>query len=190
MSQEDELPVVSPEFSRPVDVTSFGAKGRNFKFQAEEDERCALASRYSVLSVDELAVECKITPTRKGSFKLDARFNANIKQSCGISLDPVEDKISSKFTLILQQSVQRAVKETPEIDFSPDEEDVEYLESNMVDVGEMIAQHLSLEIDPYPRKKNVTGEELGEKIVKEEDVVFEEEKKNPFAILKSLKHKT
>lgn len=190
MSKDDESPEFEPEFSRPVDVTSLGAKGRHFKFQATEVEKRALARRYSVLSVGDLDAECKIAPARKGSFKLDATFRASVVQACGISLDSVEDKISGKFTLVLQYSSRQTGKETTEIDFSPDEEDTELLQSNLFDVGEMIAQHLSLEIDPYPRKQDVTGEELGQKIVKEEDLILEPEKKNPFAALKSLKHKT
>lgn len=175
------------EFSRPVDVKSFGAKGRHFKFQATEEESRALARRYSVQSVDDLNAECKIAPARKGLFKLDASFSVTIVQSCGISLDPVEDKISGKFTLVLQQS-PRQKREATEIDFSHDEEDIEILDSNLIDIGELIAQHLSLEINPYPRRQDATGEELGQKIIKEEDLLLEVEKKNPFAVLKSLKH--
>lgn len=190
MTQDDEIPELPVEFSRPVDVTSFGSKGRHFKFQATQEERDALARRYCVLNVNDLSVDCKITPSRKGSFKLGATFNANITQSCGISLEPVKEKISGKFTLTLQQSTQQRRKETAEIEFAADEEDTELMCSNFIDVGEMAAQHLSLEINPYPRKQGSTGQELGQKIIKEKDVVLEVEKKNPFAVLKSLKHKT
>lgn len=187
---DDVLPEGIFEFSRPVDVTSFGSKGRHFKFEATEDERRALAVRYLVLSVDHLEVKCKIAPARKGSFKLEGTFDAALTQACGISLEPVEDKISGSFAVTLQQGVRQNRKETPEIEFSLDEEDTEYMDSNLIDVGEVIAQHLSLEINPYPRKEGATGKELGQEIIKEEDVDLQREKKNPFAVLKSLKHKT
>ncbi len=189
-NSDDASPEIEPEFSRPVDVTSFGAKGRHFKFYATEEERCILARRYSVMSVDRLDAECKITPTKRGHFSLEATFSACIWQACGISLEPVEDKISGKFKIVLKQPLQQKRKESPEIDFNPDEDDTEILESNLIDVGEMIAQHLSLEINPYPRRQNATGNELGHNIVGEEDLILEEQKKNPFAVLKSLEHKT
>ncbi len=178
------------EFSRAVDVTSFGAKGRFFKFQATEAESRALAGRYLVLSVNDLDVECKITPARKGSYKLVATFRAIVVQSCGITLDPIEENIAGEFTLTLMLPSGQKIKENSEIDFNPDEEDIEFLESNLIDVGELVAQHLSLEINPYPRRIDAIGDELGQKIVQEEDVILEGEKKNPFEVLKSLKHKT
>lgn len=187
---DDPSPEFEPEFSRPVDVTSFGSKGRYFKFQATDKERYALASRYSVLSVGELDVECRITPAGKMTYKLNAEFKTKITQACGVSLEPVDDKIACKFTMTLRQSPGQKHKKLPEIDFNPEEEDTEILISNLIDVGEMIAQYLSLEINPYPRLKNVTGKELGQNIVQEDDMLLDNEKKNPFAALKSLKHKT
>lgn len=186
----DVLPEVDFEFSRPVDVTSFGSKGRHYKFEASEDERRALAERYLILSVDHLEAKCKIAPARKGSFKLEGTFDAVLTQACGISLEPLEEKISGSFAVTLQQGVRQNRKETPEIEFSLDEEDTEYMDTNLIDVGETIAQHLSIEINPYPRKEGATGQELGHEIIKEEDVDLDSEKKNPFAVLKSLKHKT
>ena len=190
LTPDDVLPNVDFEFSRPVDVTSFGSKGRHFKFQSTGEERQALADRYLILSVDTLEAKCKIAPARKGSFKLEGTFEAVITQACGISLEPLEDKISGSFSVSLQQGVRQNRKETPEIEFSLDEEDIEFMESNLIDVGEVIAQHLSLEINPYPRKEGATGKELGKEIIQEEDVDLVAEKKNPFAVLKSLKHKT
>ncbi|PCI48988.1 MAG: hypothetical protein COB49_05280 [Alphaproteobacteria bacterium] len=188
--KDDVLAESKPEFSRPVDVTGLGTKGRYFKFQATDEERHALARRYSILGLDDLDVKCRIAAARKGAFKLEATFNAGIVQACGISLDPVTDKITRKFSLSLLQPERQRRKETSQIDFSPDEEDSEFLVSNIIDVGEIIAQYLSLEINPYPRKKGATGEELGQKIITGEDLISKKEKKNPFAALKSLKHKT
>lgn len=189
MPRNDEYPEITPEFSRPVDVTSLGSKGRYFKFQANEAEKTALARRYSVLSVDDLYVDCRITPAGKGSFRLAATYSATVIQSCGISLTPVAEKISEEFTLTLQHPSRQRRKEFTEIDFSPEEEDTEFLASNLIDVGEMTAQQLSLEINPYPRRQNVTGVELGQKIIQEEDQILAAKKKTPFAVLKSLKHK-
>jgi len=181
---------IALEFSRPVDVTALGLKGKDFKFRATDEENHALARRYSVLSVDGLTAQCRIIPVKKGEFRLDATFRANIMQSCSISLDPVEDNISAEFTLVLQRAPRQKPNEKTEIDFRPDERDIELLTTNLIDAGEMIAQYLSLEINPYPRKKNATGEWPGQKIIKEDDLLLESEKKNPFEILKSLKHKT
>ncbi len=182
------------EFSRPVDLNNIPAKGRHLKFQATDEETSALVQRYAVQGLDGLIAECDIIPARKGEFKLKAIFKANILQACGISLDPVSEAITGEFTLALRQPPRQFTgqkqQEGPEIDFDFEEEDFEILKSNMIDVGEMIAQHLSLEINPYPRSPDATGKELGQKIIQEEDLVSDPEKVNPFDVLKSIKHKT
>jgi len=183
----------SLEFSYPVDVTTIGAKGRHFDLRASREENRALAGRYEVLTIEKLVAECDIFPAKKGQFTLKATFTANVTQSCGVSLEPVTERVSGSFQVALQKPVKEKpaaqAEENLEIDFDPEAEDVEYLKSNLVDLGELIAQYLSLEITPYPRKKTATGEELGQKIIKEGDEISGAEKQNPFAVLKSLKHK-
>lgn len=185
-----DIPAIAAEFPRPVELNMIGKSGRHLKFQAADDERAALARRYSVVSVDSLEVECDIVPVRKGHFRLDGRYVARIVQLCVVSLDPVEEDISADFTLSLQRMGQGKSPEITDIDFTPDEEDIEFLNSDIFDAGELIAQYLSLEINSYPRKQGVSGSELGQKIVKEEDYHIVTEAKNPFDVLKTLKHKT
>jgi len=178
------------EFSRVVDVTNLGAKGRHFKFQATEEEQDALRERYSVVAVQNLTAECSLIPHGKGRFKMEAVFRAKIIQECGISLEPVTEDISNSFIITLHQNNKKNNKEETEIDFEIDEDDIEYLTSTSVDMGDLIAQYISLEINPYPRKEDATGKELGKEIIQDDDLSLVTEKKNPFAILKSLKHKT
>ncbi|MBL4801464.1 MAG: DUF177 domain-containing protein [Emcibacter sp.] len=185
---------IDVEFSRPIDVSRILAKGRQCKFEATEQERVALAERYAVLRIKRLDVECFIIPLggkgRKKRYKLDGTFKASIVQECSISLDSIKVNISSEFAIILQPELSAYRSESTEVEFNYDEEDVEFLIADVIDVGEMVAQHLSLEIPAYPRRKGATGTELGQKIIKEKDFLLESEKKNPFDVLKSLKHKT
>jgi len=178
------------EFSRVVDVTTTGAQGRHFNYQATAEECQALADRFSILSVDDLRAECGVRPVKKGEYHLEGRFSATVTQACGVSLEPVAEQLSCSFAVTLLNAPRRKPEEGVEIDFDVDEEDIEILRSNQVDVGEIIAQHLSLEINPYPRKADATGEELGARIIREEEAELRLTKKNPFDVLKSLKHKT
>ena len=182
--------MVVPEFSRPYEVTSLGAKGKHIKLSARDDEMKALAERFSILSVDQLSAECLIVPIRRDRYKITGHFETTITQACGVSLEPITQKLSRDFSLMLLRETKKPQDDTLEIDFDHDEEDCEFLVSNTTDLGELVAQYLSLEIDPFPRRADATGDELGHKIIKEEDVVFEPEKKNPFEVLKSLKHKS
>lgn len=186
--KSDVADAIESEFSRLVDVTTIGAKGKYYKIHTTPQENQALAIRYSVLRVDSLSAECKITPIKRGEFEFAVTFKANLTQNCGVSLEPIAEKIANEFSIILLQKPRKIRDNQDNDDFEFDEEDCELLRSNQVDMGEIIAQHLSLEINPYPRKKGVTGRELGHEIISEEDVTIEDKKKNPFDILKTLKH--
>lgn len=189
-NDKGEIPAqIELEFSRPVDVTTIAAKGRHYRFQATDEEKSALAQRFSVESLDVLEIGCAITPTKKGQFRLDATFKADVVQLCCVSLKPVEEKISGEFTMLLRQAGRRQA-ETVEVDFDLEPEDIEFLSSNLLDVGEVIAQYLSVEINPYPRHHSATGKELGQKIIQEEDWDTDSDKARPFDVLQSLKHKT
>ncbi|PHZ83704.1 YceD family protein [Paremcibacter congregatus] len=186
----DDLPEIAVEFSRIVDVTTVPSKGRHYKYDASEAEHAALATRYGVESVMALQAECDLIPGRKGEYKLKASFTATITQACSISLDPVTEDVAGNLQVTFRQAPRRVDQEAIEVEFDAEEEDFELLSSQEVDLGELITQHLSLEINPYPRKPDATGEELGYKIIKEDQLTAMEEKKNPFDVLKSLKHKT
>ncbi len=179
------------EFSRPIDVTTVGKNGRQFNFQATEAEKTALAFRFDILEIIRLNANADITPAKKGQYKLMVSYNVKLNQACSISLETVTDDVSGNFTVILQhpprEPNKQSQKEDLEVDFDYEESDFEYINSNLVDVGELIAQYISLEINPYPRKSGATGEELGQKIIQEEDADLSQEKKSPFAVLKKFK---
>jgi len=181
---------IAPEFSREIDVGSLSSKGREYSFEATPVERVALAQRLSLLQLDKFVGKFAVIPIKKKHYNLKASFTAHLAQTCGISLEPVEDIVSGAFTILLKQEQTRPDREGAEIDFTPNDEDIEYFPSDIFDVGEMIAQHLSLGINPYPRSSRASGDELGQQIINEEDFQPEPEKKNPFDVLKSLKHKT
>lgn len=175
------------EFSRLTDVTSCASKPRRFDFNATDGERQALAVRYGVLKVDILNSRGKISVAGKGRYRLRATFCATVIQACGLSLEPVTEEISGEFSVLLYQPFRKEPPQSAGINFDPDEEDMEFLKGDKIDIGELIAQNLSLEINPYPRKADATGEELGQKILTEGDILCDLKKQNPFDILKTLK---
>ncbi|MFC7050380.1 YceD family protein [Emcibacter nanhaiensis] len=181
------------EFFRPVDITKLPQTGRHFRIDATEEERAALTERFGILSIDEFQAECFLKPVRgqKGvRYQLEASFSARIVQACSITLEPVPEKVEDSFTVLYVDQDFDELVERQEIEFSYDEEDIEPLSGTEIDLGEQLAQHLSLSMNPYPRKEGARGDELGYKILQEGDKSLEPEKKNPFDVLKTLKHKS
>ncbi|WP_417317655.1 YceD family protein [Emcibacter sp.] len=192
MNEETTSPLQS-EFSRPIDIATLPQSGRGFKIEATPEEEAALAERFGVIAVENLKSECVLKPVRGQKavrFQLDASFSARVVQACSVTLEPVPEDVAGSFTVYFVDEDFDELVERQEIEFAYDEEDIEPLIGQVIDLGEQLAQHLSLSMNPYPRKQGAKGDELGYEILQEDDETLVAEKKNPFEVLKTLKHKS
>jgi uncharacterized metal-binding protein YceD (DUF177 family) len=88
-----------------------------------------------------------------GFVRLAAEFTATVVQSCVVTLEPVESSISENFTLLYG-----ATEEQEEVVLDGEAETLEPLGEGAIDIGEAVAQQLSLALDPYPRAPQAAGE--------------------------------
>lgn len=172
------------EFSRPVDVGHLeDGEERIETIEADADERAALARRFDIEALDRLQAEVRLI--RRGRQVIaEAHFDADLVQACVVSLDPVPAAIRHDFEQIYDPDV-RASGEFDELIDIDDDDPPEPLVDETVDIGELVAEHFGLELDPYPRKPGalVDPRYLAPENAEEE----EEERPGPFAALKALK---
>ena len=144
----------TPEFSRIVTVESLAEDEVMQTIEATAEERAALAVRFGLLSLDGLTATVRLKRVRGGQIRLDGEFEADVVQSCVVTLEPVKSHISESFTVNFAPAED--VEVGPELDLSPWAEDLpEPLEGDAIDVGETVAQFLSLALDPYPRREGI-----------------------------------
>ncbi len=162
------------EFSRPLIVDRVPRKGSHEVFAAEEAECKALAVRFDLPAIHSLKAHLIATPWRGGGLKVTGDFTADLEQVSVVSLEP--------FRQTYTYEVERYFL-PPKIAIDGIEEDAEIIDNGEVDLGELVAENLSLELDPYPRKK---GEEFAD--YEELDEVSESEpaRPSPFANLIKL----
>jgi uncharacterized metal-binding protein YceD (DUF177 family) len=127
------------EFSRPVAIGRL-AEEEVHEIEATPAERAALARRFGLLGLDRLAASVRLAPLGRG-IRLEAALEAEVTQECVVTLEPVPNHVSDRFTLVYGEAPAAADEETV----------VEPLEGETIDVGEAVAQQLSLALDPYPR---------------------------------------
>ena len=111
-------------------------------------------------------------------------FTADVLQSCVVTLEPVSARLNEEFEVVFAPETGDAGLDRDEIVIDVTETDPpEPLIGDSVDIGEMVAQHLALAIDPYPRKAGVDWrpEETTEST--DDDGRAE----SPFAVLAGLK---
>ncbi|CAN0403815.1 unnamed protein product [Discosporangium mesarthrocarpum] len=177
----------APEFSVEVDLDSIGDEPRQIDLKANPDEKAALARRFGLISIESLEAHLVLAWLKPGwILSVSGRISANVTQSCVISLDPVPAIIAEEVDIVL-------ARDSADTDGIVDPEDVETLEGDSLDIGEIAAEELSLSLDPYPRHPDLDPAALelgpGASLVTEEQAAATPKRPNPFDVLADLKAK-
>lgn len=139
-----------PEFSRPVEWRASGKPRISLTIKANAEECAALARRMDVLALHSLEATVVIRLLAGGErLQLSGRLRAAVRQSCVVTLAPVESTIDEEFTVLYAppDATDAELVMGPAGDDSWDEP----WPGDVLDVGEAVAQQLALAIDPYPR---------------------------------------
>ena len=132
------------EFSRPLQVDRVPALGCHERLAADEKECAALAKRFDLPRIHSLGGLLKVVPWRGGGLKITGTLNARVDQVSVISLET--------FTSDLEFASERYFL-SPRAGQPTAEEDVDVIENGIVDLGEILAESMALELDPYPRQE-------------------------------------
>jgi len=176
-------------FYHQIKVSELGKRASEFNVTATSEECTALAERFGLADIGAVSATVKVLDLpRKEGVKITGQLKASIVHRSTISLKDVPEELDVPFELLL---VSQEVAERMDNDgtlMDPDAIEYDALEGDDVDLGEIVAQTLSVSMDPYPR---VEGEEV--EIPKSKHFTLDEpelEKPNPFAVLKGLKDKS
>lgn len=157
------------ELSRVVRLDRVPARGLTIDVTAGEAERAALARRFDLLELPALRAEVTVQPGLGGAWTVTGRLRAEVVQACVVTLDPVAQSMDEVIDLRFAPGAKA---------HADDPEAPEPLDGDTIDVGAIVADHLSLALDPFPRAPGATYEPAPEPA---------EAKPNPFAALESLK---
>jgi uncharacterized metal-binding protein YceD (DUF177 family) len=169
-----------PEFSRLVPLARLDGGEAIYPISANPEERSLLARRFDLVALDTLTAEARLSRGPAG-IRLAARLTADVVQLCGVTLEPFRSRIEEEFTLLYGT-------EAPAGDvLDPMAEDFEIVSGTEIDIGEAVAQQLSLSLDPFPRAPGaeiaVLPEDLSEETPPDSAAV------SPFAALARLAKK-
>ncbi|MBB5754771.1 DUF177 domain-containing protein [Prosthecomicrobium pneumaticum] len=142
-----------PPFSRRFDVGALPALGHVERLVASEEERAALAAEWGIIGLPRIEAELRLKPWRSVGVKVEGRLRAEAVQACVVTLDPVGQTIDEPFeATFMPEGVLPRVEPGVEIEVTLSEEDPpEPFDGRQLDLGALVAEHLSLALDPYPR---------------------------------------
>ena len=145
---------------------------------ADEAARAKIARSLDLVALGALTADLRLSGWFDG-LRIDGDWRAVVTQTCGVSLERFDAELSGRIEVkvVLATSPHATVIDEPEIEVDLEADDPpDVLETDVVDLGAYVVEHLALEIDPFPRKPGV-------EFVPPEPTV----ESSPFDILKKLK---
>jgi len=171
------------EFSRTVDLNSIKLGKTRFEDVEASAEECEkLIDRLGVKLVNSLKSNVKISKVSGGDyFKVEGTIDAEFVQTSAISMEELKTKVQTSFNTLFTMDCE--IFNAADGGAYDEIEDVNSpIHRGILDLGELVVQYISLEIDPYLRSE-------GEVFDEESEIEEKNEKPNPFSVLEKLKDK-
>lgn len=165
------------------------AEPKRFTVQASDADRAALVERFNIVALDKLTAKVEVrADARAEAIVVSGHVGAELSQQCIVTLEDVPESISEDFELMLVSPETADRYDEDELYLDPEAPEYDAFEGDEVPVGEIVAQTLSVMMNPYPKKE---GAEIP--VPKNAGVSVNEElekKPNPFAALSKLRDKS
>lgn len=153
-----------------VRLAHLSREGRDGAATADEDARQAVADLLGAVACEALTFRWRMTPLSRARWRLRGTLEAQIVQSCVVTLEPVESAVSEPVEAIFDPAVGRAkasgrrqddavgtARQAADHAIVVDVEDdiIEPIENGRLRFGDLVFETLSLALDPYPHAQGV-----------------------------------
>ena len=177
------------ELTRLFALDDLDRGGVTLEVSADADELVALARRFDLIAVGSLAATVTLKRGKADRWiHVRGHITADVVQSCVITLEPVAYHVDGAIEIDYSTepgSAWVARDMAPDADVAPgDDDQPEFLEGDEIDIGEVVAEHLGLNLDPYPRRPGVVFSAPDGATEDEDDP----DSASPFAVLRELKN--
>lgn len=182
-----------PQFSRGLKLIDIPNGVSNRDITANATECSAIADRLGLDALQALSANFTVVRPQDGQvIHIDGRLEANIRQICVVTLEPFESDVIDTFSASF--TTQRvAVDDGAEVIVDALTDDPpEPIDGGRIDLGELVVQHLSLALDPFPRRPDLPVDSPAYDAAETGDVSDENEplgQDNPFAVLEQWKRR-
>lgn len=164
------------EFTRPIELSRLNQGEQRFAISANAVERTALGARFGLVTLDKLDAAVRLGRIAGGLIRLEAEMTADVTQTCVVTLEPVKNHIAESFTVLYGED-----GEAREVALDGEAETIEPIVSGIIDIGEAVAQQLSLALDPFPHAPGAAAVQL--------TADSEASADSPFKVLAPLRNK-
>ena len=128
------------------------ARSVDRQLEASHAERAALAEVLDLQAIDRLVAKLTLRRLSSGLIEVKGALESEVVQTCGVTLEPVPAKVAETFRLTFGDAQPEPDLSEIDIDFE-DSDPPEPILDGKIDLGALVAEQLSLGLDPYPRKE-------------------------------------
>lgn len=145
-------------FSHAVRARDIGPDGRKEHLVADAEERAALTEAFGIPEVKSVSADLYIRPARGNAFQIRGALEADVVQTCVVTLDPVEVHVREELDVTLVPAEEAGDGGEMVLVDPLDEDGFEIFHRGRIELGAIVAEHLALALDPYPRAPGVAFE--------------------------------
>lgn len=151
------MSAIANELSRPVPLAALGLEPVEQTVVATEAECGALARRFDLPAINSLRGRVTLARQPGRVIRVSGDLAASVRRICVVTLEPFDQRVEDAFTLYLTDAP--GVGPGNELDIALDDEETpEPVDGDAVDCGEIVAQQLTLALDPFPRSPEAEAE--------------------------------
>lgn len=150
---------------RMIIASTLPKDGMPIAFEADAQERAALAARLDIPAVDRFEGEILVVPWRGDGVRITGRLSATVTQTSVVTLDPLRQGIEEavELTFVPEHSRLAGLPDLRdgELLLDPEGEDgPDTFSNDRIDFGEALTEILALGLDPYPREQDLVFGEV------------------------------
>lgn len=166
-----------PPLAYVVSAAGVPADGRRVVIEADEETRRRLALSLGIPAVTNLCADLAIRPLGRRNFSVSGTVTASVVQTDVVTLQDVAQEIVESVEVVLAPAEAVGREGRGESVDGEDSTPPDLFYDGRIDVGSIVAEHVALGLDPYPRAAATIFEGYGDP----------PDEESPFAALARLK---
>ena len=143
-----------PVLIEAVRINQIGEK-RTFSLAPDAETRAAIAKWLKILDLPRFEAELTLVPARTG-WHLSGKLTGQAIQACGLTLEPIEEQVNDTFGMDFVEADEPS--DASEVEVVLDEDSPDIVTDGRIDVSRHVLEHLSLALNPFPRKPGAVFE--------------------------------
>lgn len=177
------------DFSFTLAVEDIQAEPKVYSLKALNRQLVDITERFKLVALSSFCAEVSVNSDAKAkAIWIRGVITADLIQQCVVTLGDVPEQIEENFELMLVSPEMAEKLDENEVYLDAEAPDYDAFEGSVLPIGEIVAQTLSVLMDPYPKQQ---GAEIkvpnGQGVSVNENL---EEKPNPFSVLSKLRDKS